>query len=44
MWPGDANLMIIIGSYETGGAILKQGDWTVVRANSLEEAAKLMHS
>ena len=41
LWPLDANLHIMIGKYGES-TILNEGDWTVIRATSLAEAAKLM--
>ncbi|MDQ3193000.1 MAG: hypothetical protein M3Q58_15555 [Bacteroidota bacterium] len=40
-YPFDANLMIIIGNWDNS-SVLQEGDWTVVRANSLEAALQAM--
>lgn len=41
-WPGDANLMIMISNAYGGGTVIKEGDWTVIQARTMEEAASLM--
>ena len=43
LWPLDANLKIIIGNFNNE-PIVTNGDWTEIRASSLEEALKIMQN